>query len=320
MKNIIESDGKIVWEDLMGSEANIKHLFRSIGIDNYELRNIRSRYVIDNIRHGVIVTVEKKYNKNLAKIIIDAKQGNPTWMQLKDVTFNLGADCDHKIVLYDDSIVVHTDYDHDFDDIIAIGFAKINNYYNVPTHLVKVSHCTDKISDRVFKYHLEECDAIGSKTNNNKVHSKENFDEAEFWILYDYITNEEPYRYKEPQFWLSNDKGKMPGGIDFLFDWDQKGWFVHVTVYSDEGAKKLKWLCENHYYEIHRKIKDWEVNIKKESDTIYKISMKMSNQPFSDFVHATSDEKRSYIEKIHKKEKDLLGYYDDIIEYMPREF
>lgn len=319
MRGHIGRESEINWKDLLGNEDSIEDLFNSIGINNYTLVNIRTSYAIDNNRYGIVVTVKKKDCDSLAKVIIDAINGNPTWAQVMDITYNFSDNCEKRIILYDDSMGEKSDYDHDFDEHVSKEFAKINNNCSVHTYIVKVLYSADGMNDQTLEYHLEEGPSINSSPSFDKVHSKEDFDKAEFWIYYDEITSGEPHLIFEPQFWFSDYKKESMNDIDFDFDWNQEGRFLHATINSITGVKKLKWLIENHYYEIHQKIKYWKVSIKKESDIFYRVTMKMSKQPFSDFVYATSDEKRKYIKDIFKNDKYLPNYYDEKIQDMPRE-
>lgn len=321
MKNIVQQNSKIVWEDLMAKKYSIIQLFKSIGLDNYVLVNVRTRYTIDGNRFGVIVTVRKKDSGNFAKVIIDAKNGTPTWAQLMDTTFKLGVDCESRIILYGDIPGVgQGPYDCSHDEFVAESFMTLNNFYEVSTYIAKVSYFENDLNKKLYKFDLVERKDFKPVSKCKEDHSREFFEKAEFWILYSEMKDDE-HMALNPEYWCGDyedidlpDEYKYTEDVNFNTDWNQEGYFLYVTTHTATGVDKLKYLYENHYTEFHEMMKGLEIDHKKESDIKHKITIKILDGPFINYVCATTEEKRAYIEDIYKVEHGIMGCYGNIIE------
>ena len=71
-----------------------------INLEYTQIQKIVSSYEKDNNRFGVIFMAKNIKTENLQKIIIDAIDGEPNSTQVKEMTYDHGADCDKRIILY----------------------------------------------------------------------------------------------------------------------------------------------------------------------------------------------------------------------------
>jgi len=312
---------KIDWPEYFSKEENIKNLFESIEFNDCKFISVKSTYTKDSNRYGVIVTTQNDDSGNSMNVVIDAISGEPTWNQLKDVTHNSGVNCENKIIIYDSSPGVGSPFDHDFDEYLSMGFAKVNNRYGVDTYIVKVITSDQKDSDTkdsdslymaTFKYQVEEKPEPISNTNSMKLPSRDDFEKELFWIYYGDYGYNEFHMMHHPETWFDNRWGCIFHEIDFKFDWNQEAFYFQTIVDEKYGAKIIKWLFENNYREFHEIIRKYEINVSKLPEGDYKLIFILLNEPFSNFIDATTDKKIEYVEKLARMERELIGFYDEM--------
>ena len=68
---------------------------------SHDFVQINSRYLIDNNRVAVITLVRRKNTEVLDKLIIDIIAGDLSFEQFIDVVYNIGSDCDYRMILHD---------------------------------------------------------------------------------------------------------------------------------------------------------------------------------------------------------------------------
>jgi hypothetical protein len=67
-----------------------------------------NHYQIGNDRAGFIVNLKEKNSEDVTKIMLDLKQGEPTVNQVYDALYEIGKDCDIRMIMHTDS---HNDAD-----------------------------------------------------------------------------------------------------------------------------------------------------------------------------------------------------------------
>jgi len=308
--SISENDRKINWQENLNSENNINHLLTSIGINDYDFVNVRTQYVIDDNRYGLIVIVKEKETGNLGEIIIDTISGHPTWAQLIDCTFDAGWNCEKRIIIYDDGSRSVNKYDHDFEGNLGISFAVFNNMYDVDTYVIKGSKSTEENTGETIKYQVEVQPDKALKSSAETQPSELDMQEILLWIYDDYFNDGEPHMYFQPELWSKDHKELSLHDINFEIDWDKNAAFMRLEVCNSE---EWEWLLVNHYQEIQDMLKGCKVDITKTTDRDYEIIITIIDQPFTDFIYATPDEKRRYIERIGYMERALIGSYDGMM-------
>jgi len=323
--SISENDRKIDWKEYLSSEDNINHLLTRIGIDEYQFVDIRTQYVIDDNRYGLIVIVKEKEAGNFGEIIIDTISGEPTWAQLMDCTFNFDGNFKKQIIIYSDGSRSKNIYNHHCDQILGINFAKHNNYYNIDTCVVKGSISTDERAGETIKYQVEV--SPNSDDEFNGVYDvpplKGDMEKVLLWLYYDEFHWCPTNAISRPEEWTWEYETESLGDMNYKIDWNEDGAFIKLTVHCYKMGE-FKWLLTNHYQKIHRLLRDSEVTVDKKSAVIgdkrsldyCEIVITIIDQPFSEFTHATPDKKRSYVERILDKEAELIGFYLKMIQEM----
>ena len=316
MKEIKHETSSINIEEYFNNGANINELLTKLEIDNYELKDIKSHYQIDGYRHGVIAIFREKDTGNLLRFIIEATIDCPTWEHMEDLTFGIGNGCDKIIViLYDGPVgYQNTAYNHDFDEYMSESFMKFNNTQFTDTYVVEMSVQKDESNDVVFDYEIRERpnDTESGKEDMKTAFSKRDLEKMVFRTYTNEIFGFEPTLKFEPQNWYRDEdlKGYVCRGI--YSKWSQDGFFVYVVADTKERVDDIKSMVEECYDEIHELLKDYSVKILEKSETSFLISIKVSDEPFTNFANATSNEKYDLLKDImEKRELPVYTLYEN---------
>jgi len=312
--SIMENDCKIDWQEYLSSDDNINHLFKSIGLDKYEISNIKTRYVIDNQRYGAMVIVKNTETGHLSKIIIDAASTNPTWAQLMDVTYNLGADCEKRIILFDDYFNDSCEYKLNFDYEVAQSFAQFNNAHNIETYIIEIPESNDDATEDSIIYEINARPDDAKRDDCKDPLSKHDMEVLLFWIIYYSVWINDLSLIFNPKEWRDQCGNKMFEDIEYELDWNEDGAFLYTTV--DTRFVNVEWLILNHYNELHDEINNFVFTIDKKSDTQFLISFKLLDKPFTDFIHGTTAEKYNLVETLWWNEAKTFGLFETITHKM----
>ena len=88
------------FKEMLNDTAEINNILNRIDLEHLQVEKILSSYEKDNNRFGVIFMAKDNKTEKLQKIIIDAIDGEPNSTQVKELTYDQGADCDKRIILY----------------------------------------------------------------------------------------------------------------------------------------------------------------------------------------------------------------------------
>lgn len=314
MNTITKKECKIDWKKLLRDVNNIKELLAAVGIDEYELVNIITNYVIDNRRYGLIVIIKNKDTGNLSEIIIDAMSGKPSWSQLMDCTFDLGRDCEKRIILYAlNHAKLKQGYRYDAE--MATGFANINNDCNVATYIVRASGNPNERDNKSLIYDVEVKPGGKKRMNYTELPTKEEFEQAEFGIYYNYTIDWDYDYINRKEDWFNNYWHMELNKIDFKYPvWNQEGLFMHCESTSELGVVTIKWLLDSKMELFKRFFNNSDIRLQIISPTSHVISIKLWDRPFSDFIRATTEEKENLAIMIRKQDSLLFEFWQEIFD------
>jgi hypothetical protein len=98
------------WRKHFQEQDTIQSILDAAGLsDSHDFVQIKSKYVINDNRLAVIVLVRRKSKDVLEKMIVDIIAGNPSFEQFLDVGYNVGSDCDYRVIMYDGNTKNHGD-------------------------------------------------------------------------------------------------------------------------------------------------------------------------------------------------------------------
>lgn len=298
------------WRDHFTGEDTIISLLNNVGISDHVFKNIYRRYSIDHNRYGLVINTVKKDTGYLVRIVLDVKLGEPTWNQLMDVTYSIGADCDIKIVIFDGE----KNSDSFGGSSLAESFCEVVNKSGVSIYLVQVKAAMDDGRKSEVEYEVMVDPKDYTDAPYSKLPSKRRFDEIEFWVLhYDPFCGFDPPAVVKPHCWIGYSSWRRSGDLDLTPTWTDEGFFMHAIAESGPGADTLKWLWENRHDEIREHYKGCKVKLHKKSGTPHKLSVRLWEVPFRNFIYSTADEKDYYADEFFGGEREFSEFMDSLI-------
>jgi hypothetical protein len=292
------------WREYFSKEEAIKDLLKTVDMKDYVLKNIVTRYAIDDDQLAITSILKNTNTSRLEKIIIDVKTGFPTWEQMMDVVYNMGSDCDTKVVIVDGANNPN-DYANFMN--IGFGFSTILSDSNVKIYIL-VAQASGE-NGKPLEYEVIYEPSTLSSWPYPDIPPKCKFEQAEFWTLYfcDILGYEFPSS-QDPEYWLDYQYCDHDGGFSFCPEWTDKGLFVHATAQCDRTIEEIGSLRKNRFGEIREHYKGSTVSIQKKKGVPYRISLKVSDTPFRDVILSTPDEKSDYADTVHDSLREFRKY------------
>jgi len=257
---------KIVWQEYFSKEENINNLFESIELKDYKVMNVKSTYIEDSNRYGIIVTTQNDGSGNSTNIVIDSISKEPTLTQMMDVTFGFGKDSDKRIIIY----VGERRPDEINNEIMANSFAQINNDFGIDTYLIEAKkEINGKFnSDKVRYFIYGEPGGIKITEFNNHP-SKSEFQKAEFWLYYESCLGFiEKRSIWDPDTLIAGQITCSFDDVETFVDWSEKGAFLYIRSCIETGIEKLLWLFENWGCVIKEPFRDYQIELHDTIDDI----------------------------------------------------
>lgn len=89
------------WKKEFTKKEEIMKLFQALNITNEAITDILPVSSSSKDRCSILATVRNLENRTIKKVIIDIITGSPTWEQFIDVTYDIGAGRDLRIIVFD---------------------------------------------------------------------------------------------------------------------------------------------------------------------------------------------------------------------------
>jgi hypothetical protein len=285
------------------SNRNFENFLRDKNIADVDQIFKLSHYQIGNDRAGFIAKLKEKNSDDVKKIMVDLKQGQPTVNQVYDALYEIGKDCDIRIIIHTDS---HNDADKGIPTadvcIVSRLICQLQDI-GVNVRLYKYNEKTKNIVNN------ELYDILGTPKMKEieELPTKEQFMVETFWSVY-VDSNNECYYYPSHKYsWPFYDTTEWgyEGYIDTIMDgevrvfWDEKGirYEIRQKNDSDEYMKKMLDHEMDALEKIYGKGNIKFVNVVGRLPRLY---IQVSNRPFSWTYSATPRELTEYGSKIHE--------------------
>ncbi len=212
-------------------EETIQNILKLIDQPSIEIININKPYTIGNDRVGVIAQIKNPDTKETDQLIIDVRHGGPSYLQLLDIVFDVGADCKSRILIFDDEVEDHPSH---YKETLK-SYVHYVNRYNARVYLFLMDR---SIIAELSCFYLLMGPPEKSKFNITDVPDKEQFQKAEF--LYFYFNKPMFSNFSEINF--LGTKGLVWEGtfLTTYFKWDERGAISRaIDNTSDQMLKKI---------------------------------------------------------------------------------
>ena len=229
----------------IAEEKNFRQLLSSNEIAEIDEMHSIEHYKRDDDRIGLVVDVKETNRIERTKIIIDLRLGQPSIYQVHDALYDIGKDCDIKII-------IHTNGYNDFDEDIPVAdeYAVLSLIAQLQDdNVAVVLFEMDNTSMRMEYVNSYQNWYSVNRLKKCKIPSREQFITQTFWAVYFDSFNKgfyEPWETYRGGFQDINDWGakiytdrNMDGEITVF--WDQEGvrYEIKQCNDSDEYLKKV---------------------------------------------------------------------------------
>jgi hypothetical protein len=293
--------------EYFSEKKTIETLMDKIGIDDQKFTGIETSNKPNDDRFSVIFNTIKDGHGNKGRHIIDVIFSEPTWQQMMDITFGVGAECDTKIVIFDNTSPSN---DRVSNRETAVKFASINNNCGVDTYIINSRIAENYVNKKIeLKYDIDVSPDSGYGTKYTRLPSQEEFEQAEFWLYFDDIDDYLREMIYDPDWWMGGPMTYLIDGIIGITPfWSNDGFFVQVTGDNYPGHQMLANLIVSKRHKIEQHFDKYELKIKKDPDAPIEITVKFGDRPFKDFVLMSVEKKCEYIEKYRNLKDELSNF------------
>jgi hypothetical protein len=295
----------------------IEKLMAKIILGHQKLVGIESIKIVNEDRMSLIFNTRKDGLDNKVYNLLDVIMGEPTWEQMMDIKFGVGHKCDMRIVLYDKESGV---FDIISNRCTAFDFASLYNSCGVITYLLGAEINSFNQPDELgIGYDIDAHPDIESVTPYQKLPSRIDFEEAEFWHRFG------DYSYpSQESFTNPAEVGFRPFVVyhvnnvtDVIPVWKEGGFFVKITTNNFQGHQKLLSLLRSKRREIEEHYSKKHIEIQRIPDTPIKIKVKIDDRPFSEFESMSIWEKNECAKSYREIVFEFRDFFEGLINGLP---
>lgn len=220
------------WTKKMENRAMITKMLDEIGLDYLRFLKIKTKTKKNPVRQTMIIEVFNMNSISEEKVLLDIKVGFPSWEQMMDVTLNMGADCDYKVVAFDATDIDEIDCSRGYCADTIIGFTQLNNEHGLKTYLLRVDEANGDYKNGL-KFNLIKKPELLYTYDTEEYPSLEDLKRSEYWVLHHGFDNENYESFlSNPQHWFSFRFYEESENIGFLITWDEYGVFIEIVARS----------------------------------------------------------------------------------------
>ena len=171
----------------------LQETIKVIGLTNtHDFVRVNSRYLIDDHRVAVILLLKRKGTEILDKVIVDAIAGWASFEQIMDVIYNIGVDCDYRVVLYDENRKDRSDLqsenwhgeDWRGDSVIGTMLTSLLDYLSGHVSLSVMGIDFEISESTALTFRCLNIESIIKDNRNSEMPDRQTLEEAEFWTNY----------------------------------------------------------------------------------------------------------------------------------------
>ena len=229
-------------------DENLKRFLKEYKISKISEINFKKYFNKSDNRCTAIINAQEEFFNYRTKILIDLRFGQPSVNQVYDSLYDLGEDCDIKIIMYTHG---YNDYDKEIpvaDEYVVAGLIGELQSNNVPIVLFQIN--SDSLKEEYDDSSYQDWFSV-NRLRSCRIPTKEKFMEAKFWGVYFDSFN---VAFYEP--WNAYN-GVLNGSNN-----------GNYIIYIDEvfyGENRLKWDDKGARYEI-KQISESDEYLKKVLD------------------------------------------------------
>lgn len=301
----------------IAEEDNLKHFLEKYKIAKISEINYKKYYHKDDNREVVIIDTKEEYLSNKTKIMIDLRLGQPIVNQVYDALYDVGKDCDIKIIVYSNG---YNDYDKGIpvaDEYLASSLIAQLQNKNVPIVLFAIDYSNFKLKYVDMYQNWYQVNRLRS----SKIPTKEKFMTETFWGIYFDSFNAtfyEPWSAYSDCF-NNTIENHYIIYIDSIFFgeiklfWDEKGVRYEIKQVS-ESDEYLKKVLDVDMSALKERYGESSVKFENVVGRLPRLYIKYSDKPFSWLYKATPRQITEFAEKMYHDAWGLRWMIEESIE------
>ena len=264
------------FENFFSDKGQINHLFNELEIKQ-KFKSVETKYQIDYFRTTTVINTINKVTGNRNKIAIDLILIEPTWQQMMDVTFEIGADCDIKIVIYNGAgypgydIITHLLWPLDSLKIlttikrtlILLGFGAIIESKNGKKEIIyDVKEKPGEIMKKIERMKPQLRKTFIS-LNTRSIMTKIGMARSSFDVK------------ARSMVWSQDHQSREPVNFDFSSFWKDDGFYVGIITGLISDIEMMTKIKDKGIDVIKNKYKGCKIVFLEESGVLYGITVRV---------------------------------------------
>jgi len=307
-------------DDLMNhiiEKNNLMDLLETCQIAKFIKIHGIQHYKKDDNRHAVVLDVQENKLADRTKILIDLRHGQPIVNQVYDALYDVGKDCDIKIIVFTDG---NNEYDKGIpvaDEYLVSGMIGKLQDMNIPIYLFSI-YQSELVITLVEWY--QDWGQI-NRFKRASMPAKEGFMVETFWLAYFDSFNEAFYEPWYGSFKNTKDTkvsiytiyiDEIVSGEIKLF-WDENGVRYDIKLDS-ESDDFLKKVLSVYMPLLKKRYGDDSVKFENVVGRLPRLYIKYSDKPFNWLYTATPREITEFANKVFDDAWRLHGGIEETIE------
>jgi hypothetical protein len=274
------------------NEKNILSLLETLSIGIFHSINIIKEITHNPVNKSILIEIPDG-GAGANQILLSVKQGQPTVDQVYNAIYQLGADCQNRIIAFTGG--------HHWDDKENPGadidkvksLADTMNEYDQGIYLVKMS-CDSTASDLEYEILAQPND--NPKFSKTQCPTKEQFTESEIWQIHfwpaDFIFQELAF---QSDFDPARESGLYfeVGGLGIETKWAGNGAMILATD-TNTNDNKLERIWNSKKDEILDMFKGCDIELLYRSGCLQKMKIVVFDKPIGDLAGVPWKEKSCY--------------------------
>jgi hypothetical protein len=226
---------------------------------------------------------------------------------MMDVTFGLGASCDKRIVVYNDTGLP---YDWIRNVNMVLNFILLSSANGIETYHARWNFGTCGVG-------FSDCKPFLGPDKLNKIavpYKAEDFNRAEYNLYYNDRFNTDHMLADWPVNWMDCEYTHYVecSALEIGHSWNEKGTFLAVEAKSNWDKELLQYVLDYKYEDLKEKFNPFNIEIERESDKPVVMTLAVSERPFDEFVYANESEKYTLVKDVYEKEQDLVRFFTEL--------
>jgi hypothetical protein len=295
------------------SKENIRSLLEILNVGTFRSINIIKEISHNPVNESIIIEIQNDGCIGENRILLNAKQGQPTVDQVYSAIYQMGSDCHKCIIVF----TVGNNYDDKYNPSADVDTVKclIDNMNRSDLNLYLVHAMTDSTSS-ICEYEFLATPPSQPKFSRAQIPLIEKFTEAEFWNVYFWGYNNWVEAIPFEFGFDSNSEYSQCypiGDLELETKWTDEGAIIRIEDTSDQKYM-LGDIWEHMKDEIQDMFRGCAMESLIRSGATLKLLVKVFDKPIGDLAGMPWREKMHYAGLLWSKFIQFQGFIEKALQ------